>query len=65
MVGDRHRRHLVFLDPVDQVGNLDGAIKEAVLTVQMQVDEIGVFHENPERKNEKRKPLDTDYTDKI
>ncbi len=44
VIGYGNRRHFTVLGPLDQVGDLDGAVKQAVLAVQMQVYEIGVFH---------------------
>ena len=46
VVGDRQGRHAAFLGALDQVADLDGAVEEAVLAVQMEMDEIGVFHRN-------------------
>ena len=43
MVGDRHRIHAVLLALGDQVIKSDRAVKQAVLGMDMEVDEIGFF----------------------
>ena len=41
VLGRGHRRHAEVLHAGTQVGHVDGAVEEAVLSMEMQVDEIG------------------------
>jgi len=44
MIGDGQRRHPTLLGALHQIADLDGAIEKAVLAVEMQMYETGVFH---------------------
>jgi len=44
VVGDGHGGHVKFAGFPEKVGQPYGAIEQAELRVDMQVDELGVFH---------------------
>ncbi len=44
VVGDRQRGHAEVLDPLDQLGNLAGAVEQAVVGVAVQVNEGPLAH---------------------
>ncbi len=46
VVGNRQRRHAVFARPLDEIGYFYGSVEEAVLAMQVQVNEIGMFHKD-------------------
>jgi hypothetical protein len=45
VIRNRHRRHVEFSDFVNQLGDTDSPIEEAVLTVEMEMNKISVLHE--------------------
>jgi hypothetical protein len=44
VIGEGHGGHAVFLGLLDQIAYADGAVKEGVLTVEMEMNEGGSFH---------------------
>jgi hypothetical protein len=45
MVSNGHGGHAIFLGTINQVADPDRAIQQAVLSMDMQMNEIGVLHQ--------------------
>lgn len=45
VVGDGHSRHFQIMGLLDQITNFDGTVKETVLTMEVEMDKVGVVHQ--------------------
>ncbi len=50
VVGDRQGRHAELFGLLHQIADLDGPVEEAVLAVQVQMDEVRMFHRRVRRE---------------
>jgi hypothetical protein len=45
VVGHRDRGHAEFMDPINQFLNVASAVKEGIIAMQMEMDELVLAHE--------------------